>query len=60
MFGSAIKVSEKLTPAQREKVRGPGSMPIVTDKNQDSNAKSTPKVPVGGAVSNVTARKQQH
>ena len=32
MFGSAMKVSEKLTPAQKAKVRGPGSMPVISDK----------------------------
>ena len=58
MFGTQMKVSEKLTPAQREKVRGPGSMPVISDKQSDLN-KTAQKAPVGGSVSNVTARKQQ-
>jgi len=60
MFGTQIKVSEKLTLQQKEKVRGPGSMPVFTDKNEDLGLKSAAKVPLGGQVSAVTVRKQQH
>ena len=33
MFGSTMKVSEKLTAEQKTKVRGVGSMPTLSDKN---------------------------
>lgn len=33
MFGTAMKVSEKLTAEQKTKVRGPGSMPVLSEKN---------------------------
>ena len=36
MFGSTMKVSEKLTPEQRAKVRGPGSMPVISDKQSNA------------------------
>ena len=32
MFGTQMKVSSKMTDAQREKVKGPGSMPVLSDK----------------------------
>ena len=61
MFGSAMKVSEKLTPAQKAKVRGPGSMPDISEKAGGLNA--TPKGPkvasMGGTTSAVTQRTQQ-
>ena len=57
MFGSTMKVSEKLTAEQKAKVRGPGSMPVISDKN---SVNATPKqASVGGTVSSVTQRKQQ-
>ena len=57
MFGSTMKVSEKLTAEQKAKVRGPGSMPVISDKN--SSVTATPKqASVGGTVSSVTQRKQ--
>lgn len=65
MFGSAMKVSEKITPEQRAKVRGPGSMPVLTEKSQLGAANQvTPKAPrvvgsMGGTTSAVTQRKQQ-
>jgi hypothetical protein len=37
MFGSASKVSEKLTNAQKEKIFGPGSMPNIADKTTIDN-----------------------
>ena len=32
MFGSQMKVSEKMNAEQKAKVRGPGSMPILSEK----------------------------
>ena len=32
MFGSNNKISEKIPPAQREKIRGPGSMASINEK----------------------------
>ena len=63
MFGSTMKVSEKLTPEQRQKVRGPGSMPTISDSKQGSTGGNagvnhTPKQSVAGNVSAVTQRKQ--
>lgn len=66
MFGSTMKVSEKLTLEQRGKVRGPGSMPTISDKNTNAagSINATPKhhntqASVGGTISSVTQRKQQ-
>jgi hypothetical protein len=58
MFGSQMKVSEKLTAAQKEKVRGPGSMPVISDKQVGGISGHTPKASIGGTISTVTAKKQ--
>ena len=54
MFGTAMKVSEKLTAEQKAKVRGPGSMPIFSDKQGAAGStggiQSTPKTAAGGSV----------
>ena len=62
MFGSTMKVSEKLTAEQKAKVRGPGSMPNISDKNSMTvgSINTTPKqASVGGTVSSVTQKRQQ-
>ena len=55
MFGSTMKVSEKLTAEQKAKVRGPGSMPTLSDKQgtaagSTGGIQSTPKTAAGGSV----------
>ena len=34
MFGSAMKVSEKIPADKRAKVRGTGTMPVLSEKNK--------------------------
>ena len=69
LFGSTMKVSEKFSAEQRAKIRGPGSMPQIVEKQGGSGStaaatgglQSTPKTAVssvGGTVSTVTQRKQ--
>ena len=64
MFGSANKVSEKLTIAQKDKTFGPGSLPNIADKSQNDNQVTPLKVPkiaasIGGTTSAVTQKKQK-
>lgn len=64
MFGSASKVSEKLTNAQKEKIFGPGSMPNIADKTTIDNQVTPNKAPkiaasIGGTTSAVTQKKQK-
>lgn len=58
MFGSQMKVSEKIAPEKRDKVRGPGSLPTISDKQSEQNKAPGQKNIVGGVISSVTARKQ--
>ena len=57
MFGSAMKLSEKIPPNQKDKIRGIGSMPAVSEKGQQAQVMTTPKAGSGSATNN-SQRKQ--
>ena len=52
LFGSNMKISEKMTPQQREKIRGVGSMPSMTEKGGQMQIQNqvTPKAGSGSAT----------
>ena len=61
MFGSTNKISEKIPPAQREKIRGPGSMPSISEKGgqPQAYAQNTPKAGSGSATNNSQRKQSQ-
>ena len=55
MFGSAMKLSEKIPLPRRMKVKGVGSMPEISEKGTlmvDTNEKTTPQASVLGSAKN--------